>query len=77
MGKLSREDAVRLVRTPVHGIFTYEQTAVDRILEYSACEPSHHSGLCVHAINRIIEAKRRGCERRTSMPYAAGDAGDR
>jgi hypothetical protein len=59
VGKLTREDAVRLVRTPVRGIFTYEPAAVERILEYSGCQPYIVQRLCVHAINRVIEAHRR------------------
>jgi hypothetical protein len=59
VGKLTRDDAIRLIRTPVHGIFTYDQAAVERILEVSGCEPYVIQRLCVHAINRIIESKRR------------------
>jgi AAA+ ATPase superfamily predicted ATPase len=56
---LVRDDAVRLIRKPVHGIFTYEEAAVDKILEYSECKPYLVQRLCVNAVNQAIDAKRR------------------
>lgn len=56
---LERQEAARLVREPVHGIFRYDEDAVARILDHSQCEPYLVQRYCVHVINRIIEHKRR------------------
>lgn len=54
-----REDAVRLICQPVAGIFSYEEKAIRKIIEYSACKPYIIQRFCINAINRIIEHKRR------------------
>lgn len=56
---LERPDAIRLIRGPVRGIFSYDDKAIDSILTYSGCRPYLIQRFCVHAINRIIDAKRR------------------
>ncbi|MFQ5599553.1 MAG: ATP-binding protein [Candidatus Krumholzibacteriia bacterium] len=59
VGPLDREDATRLIEKPVRGIFSYEPAAIERILEYSRREPYMVQRYCIHAINRVIEDKRR------------------
>ncbi|MFQ5824542.1 MAG: ATP-binding protein [bacterium] len=56
---LEREDAIDLIRKPVKGIFSYDQEASEKILEYSQCKPYIIQRFCINAINRIIEEKRR------------------
>ncbi|MFQ5599304.1 MAG: hypothetical protein ACE5G2_01980 [Candidatus Krumholzibacteriia bacterium] len=56
---LEPEDARKLIREPVRGIFSYDPEAVERILEHSRCRPYLIQRFCVHAINRVIEEKRR------------------
>lgn len=56
---LNKENAEQLIKKPVHGIFDFEEAAVDKILEYTACRPYDIQKVCVHVINRIIEDKRR------------------
>jgi tetratricopeptide (TPR) repeat protein len=56
---LEREDAVRLISKPVQGIFSYDREAIDRIIDYSDCQPYLVQRYCVHVINRIIDNKRR------------------
>ncbi|MFQ6113491.1 MAG: tetratricopeptide repeat protein [bacterium] len=54
-----REDAIELICKPVKGIFSYDHKAVEKILQYSQCKPYIIQRLCINAINRIIEHKRR------------------
>ncbi|NIR47679.1 tetratricopeptide repeat protein [candidate division KSB1 bacterium] len=54
-----REDAENLIRKPVAGIFSYDDEAIDKIIEYSECKPYIIQKFCVNVINRIIEQKRR------------------
>jgi len=54
-----RDDAVQLICKPVKGIFSYDQDAIEKILEYSQCKPYIIQRFCINAINRIIEEKRR------------------
>jgi hypothetical protein len=56
---LEKEEALALIREPVHGIFRYEAEALEKILALSKCEPYRIQRLCVNVINRIIERKRR------------------
>ncbi|MFQ5708787.1 MAG: ATP-binding protein [bacterium] len=56
---LPKEDAVTLIRKPVAGIFSYEEAAIEKIIEYSECKPYIIQRFCINSINRIIEAKRR------------------
>ncbi len=56
---LEKEEALALIRGPVQGIFSYEKEALEKVLAYSKCEPYRIQRLCVNAINRIIEMKRR------------------
>jgi hypothetical protein len=56
---LERPDAIRLIRGPVRGIFAWDDAAIENILSYSECRPYLIQRFCVHAINRIIDAKRR------------------
>ncbi len=54
-----REDAIRLIREPVAGIFTYSDRAIEKIIDYSECKPYILQKFCVNVINWIIEHKRR------------------
>lgn len=56
---LDREEARQLILEPVRGMFRYDEAAVERILEYSACRPYDVQRLCINAINHVIEQKRR------------------
>ncbi len=53
------EDAIELICKPVAGIFKYEDAAVDKIIENSECKPYIIQRICINAIHRIIEDKRR------------------
>jgi hypothetical protein len=53
-----REDAEALIRTPVEGVFRYQQEAVDAIVERSEGKPYLIQKFCIHAVNRIIEERR-------------------
>ena len=53
------EDAVNLIKRPVAGIFSYDDEAIEGIINYSECKPYIIQKLCVHLINHIIEQKRR------------------
>jgi len=48
-----------LIKTPVKGIFIFEEKAIESILEYSQGYPYLVQKFCVYAINRIIEERRR------------------
>jgi tetratricopeptide (TPR) repeat protein len=54
-----QEDARKLIREPVNGIFSYDDAAVEKIIQYSECKPFIIQKFCVNVINRIIEHKRR------------------
>ena len=41
------------------GIFSYDDEAIEGIINYSECKPYIIQKLCVHLINHIIEQKRR------------------
>lgn len=53
------EDAAKLITEPVAGIFSYDQDAVAKIIEYSECKPYVIQKFCVQVVNCIIEEKRR------------------
>jgi tetratricopeptide (TPR) repeat protein len=55
---LSRDEAEALIRNPVEGVFRYDAAAVQLILEHSELKPYLIQKFCIHAINRIIEARR-------------------
>jgi tetratricopeptide (TPR) repeat protein/Cdc6-like AAA superfamily ATPase len=54
----TREEAEALIREPVKGIFRFAPEAVERILELSRLRPYLVQKLCVHAMNRMLEAGR-------------------
>jgi hypothetical protein len=54
----SREEAEALVREPVAGVFRWRPDAVERVLELSHLKPYLVQKLCVHAVNRMLEAGR-------------------
>ncbi len=54
----SREEAEALVREPVAGFFRWQPEAVERVLELSQLKPYLVQKLCVHAVNRMLEAGR-------------------
>jgi tetratricopeptide (TPR) repeat protein len=54
----SREEAEALVREPVAGVFRWKAEAVERVLELSRLRPYLVQKLCVHAVNRMLDAGR-------------------
>lgn len=60
---LSREDAEALVREPVEDFFSFQPDAVQAILEASSGRPYLIQKLCIHAVNRMLEAGRTTIER--------------
>ena len=54
----SREEAEALVREPVAGVFRWKPEAVERVLELSRLRPYLVQKLCVHAVNRMLDAGR-------------------
>ncbi|HEY3121160.1 MAG TPA: hypothetical protein VGL15_11095 [Vicinamibacteria bacterium] len=54
----TREEAEALVREPVEGVFRYEPEAVEAILTQSRLRPYLIQKLCIHAVNRMLEAGR-------------------
>jgi hypothetical protein len=54
----SREEAEALVREPVAGVFRWRPEAVERVIELSELRPYRVQKLCVHALNRMLEAGR-------------------
>jgi histone H3/H4 len=54
----SREEAEALVREPVAGVFRWKPEAVERVLEVSRLRPYLVQKLCVHAVNRMLDAGR-------------------
>ncbi len=55
---LSREEAEELIRTPVQGVFRFEDEAVERILNASELKPYIIQKFCIHAVNHMIEEGR-------------------
>ncbi len=55
---LSREEAARLIREPVKGVYSYEDEAVEAIWEYSQGHPQRVQQLCLEAVNRLLREKR-------------------
>ncbi len=56
---LRKEDAIALIKNPVKGIFSYDDLAIEKIIQYSQCYPYVIQKFCIYAINLIIESKRR------------------
>jgi tetratricopeptide (TPR) repeat protein len=54
----SRDEAEALVREPVAGVFRWRPEAVERVIELSELRPYRVQKLCVHALNRMLEAGR-------------------
>jgi hypothetical protein len=52
---LSRDEAEELIRTPVQGVFRFEDAAVERILHASDLKPYIIQKFCIHAVNHMIE----------------------
>jgi len=52
---LSRDEAEELIRTPVNGVFRFEDEAVERILHASDLKPYIIQKFCIHAVNHMIE----------------------
>jgi tetratricopeptide (TPR) repeat protein len=52
---LSRDEAEELIRTPVQGVFRFEDEAVERILNASELKPYIIQKFCIHAVNHMIE----------------------
>lgn len=55
---LSRNEAEELIRTPVQGVFRFEDEAVERILNASDLKPYIIQKFCIHAVNHMIEEGR-------------------
>ena len=55
---LTRDEAEELIRTPVQGIFRFEDAAVERILTSSDLKPYIIQKFCIHSVNRMIEEGR-------------------
>ena len=55
---LSRDEAEELIRTPVQGVFRFEDEAVERILHASDLKPYIIQKFCIHAVNHMIEEGR-------------------
>jgi len=55
---LAPEDAEALVTQPVVGIYSYEASAVERILEQSGLRPFEIQRCCLYAIHRMLDADR-------------------
>ena len=55
---LSRDEAEELIRTPVHGVFRFEDGAVERILNLSDLKPYLIQKFCIHSVNHMIEEGR-------------------
>ncbi len=58
LGPLTPEQADELVRKPVAGVFRYERRAVERIMQLSQLRPYLIQGLCLHAVNRLLDEGR-------------------
>ncbi|MBK5254524.1 MAG: hypothetical protein JJE39_00680 [Vicinamibacteria bacterium] len=54
----SRDEAEELIRTPVQGVFRFEDEAVERILNASDLKPYIIQKFCIHAVNHMIEDER-------------------
>lgn len=52
---LSRDEAEELIRTPVQGVFRFEDEAVERILNASELKPYIIQKFCIHSVNHMIE----------------------
>lgn len=52
---LSRDEAEELIRTPVQGVFRFEDEAVEKILNASDLKPYIIQKFCIHSVNRMIE----------------------
>jgi tetratricopeptide (TPR) repeat protein len=55
---LSRDEAEELIRTPVQGVFRFDDGAVERILNASNLKPYLIQKFCIHAVNHMIEEGR-------------------
>ncbi len=55
---LSRDEAEELIRTPVQGVFRFEDGAVERILNLSDLKPYLIQKFCIHSVNHMIEEGR-------------------
>ncbi len=56
---LSKESATDLVTKPVEGKFDYENRVVEKILQFTACQPLLIQHLCFQIIERLMEEERR------------------
>jgi hypothetical protein len=54
-----RQDAERLIREPIRGIFTVEKGVVDEIIERTDCRPFQIQKWCIALVNRLHEERRR------------------
>ena len=55
---LSREEAARLIKEPVKGVYSYEDEAVEVIWEHSQGHPQLVQQLCLEAVNRLLQEGR-------------------
>ncbi len=55
LSSLSRHEAEELIRTPVQGVFRFDDEAVERILNASDLKPYIIQKFCIHSVNHMIE----------------------
>jgi predicted AAA+ superfamily ATPase len=58
LGPLTAQEAEELITMPVDGVYRYEPSAVERILQRSRLRPYEIQGLCLHAVNRMLDDRR-------------------
>ena len=58
MKRLDEASARQLITEPVAGFYTYEDEAVERIIEYSDLRPFTIQGFCLRAVNHILADSR-------------------
>jgi len=72
LGGLEEEAAVRLIREPVRGVFTYEDETVQRILELADCKPYTIQRICSFCVRRLL-AEGRYCVTTDDVEAAWGE----
>ena len=58
LGGMEEESAARLIREPVKGVFTYDDEAVQRILELTSNKPYPIQRLCSFCVRRTLRENR-------------------
>ncbi|MEA3345559.1 MAG: two-component regulator propeller domain-containing protein [Chloroflexota bacterium] len=55
---LANEEALDLIKSPVKGVYQYEDEAAEQIIAYSQGHPFEIQRLCGRVVNKILEEKR-------------------